>query len=254
MPHKVMRLSVLVNTGFAICTLAVFGVCQADGDLELGRFEIGGHFAYLKRSVPEPPSISFSGGISPSPFLSSASSVSEAGLGARFTFNFTKSIAVEAEYNFFPADSIRLPGVQFIPLRRQPTGFGTGGPPPLEVSDIAGQKHQAVFGPKVGYRGKRIGIFGKVRPGFVQLERYLIVQRVERTANSISISARLANNVSFFNLDVGGVFELYPTRRTVVRVDVGDTIIRYGGKEPREFNPSFIRHNLHTNLGFGFRF
>ncbi len=59
---------------------------------------------------------------------------------------------------------------------------------------------------------------------------------------------------TFFNIDVGGVFEYYPTRNTVFRVDVGDTIICYNAQPPRDINPTFTRHNLQTSIGFGFRF
>jgi len=59
---------------------------------------------------------------------------------------------------------------------------------------------------------------------------------------------------TFFNIDVGGVFEYYPSRRTVFRMDVGDTIIRYAAQEPKVINPTFTRHNLQASVGFGFRF
>lgn len=58
----------------------------------------------------------------------------------------------------------------------------------------------------------------------------------------------------FFNIDVGGVFEYYPTRNTVFREDVGDTIIRYNSQPPKDINRTFTRHNLQTSVGFGFRF
>ena len=44
----------------------------------------------------------------------------------------------------------------------------------------------------------------------------------------------------------------YPTKRTVIRFDAGDTIIRFHGQDPKEINPS-SHDNLQMNLGFGFR-
>jgi hypothetical protein len=64
----------------------------------------------------------------------------------------------------------------------------------------------------------------------------------------------LRRGVGFLTVDVGGIFEYCPTKRTIFRVDVGDTIIRYRSLEPEVINPSFTRHNLQMSLGFGFRF
>ncbi len=55
-----------------------------------------------------------------------------------------------------------------------------------------------------------------------------------------------------FALDVGGVFELYPTARTVLRATVSDTVIRH-----RSLAPPCDRcstHNLATRVGIGMRF
>ena len=48
-----------------------------------------------------------------------------------------------------------------------------------------------------------------------------------------------------FALDIGGGFEIFPTRNTVVRFDVGNLLIRYPGQNS---------NNLVMNIGFGFRF
>ena len=67
----------------------------------------------------------------------------EPGFGGRFTFNFNKIFAVEAEGNFFP--------------REQPT----------RLPNPTGHMFQGQFGPKIGKRFKKWGVFGKFRPGFV---------------------------------------------------------------------------------------
>jgi hypothetical protein len=50
-----------------------------------------------------------------------------------------------------------------------------------------------------------------------------------------------------FALDIGGVFELYPSRRVAFRFDIGDTIIRFGGL-------GFTSHNLQITTGVALRF
>ncbi len=50
--------------------------------------------------------------------------------------------------------------------------------------------------------------------------------------------------------DLGGVIELYPSRRVVVRVDAGDTIIRFN----RNGVGDLISHNFQLSTGVGFRF
>jgi hypothetical protein len=56
-----------------------------------------------------------------------------------------------------------------------------------------------------------------------------------------------------FALDLGGGIEFYPSRRTVARVELGDTIIRH-----RSFAPpcpsGCTSHNLSSRLGIGVRF
>src|SRR5437763_16917458 len=71
--------------------------------------------------------------------------ITEPGFGGRFTYNLNSHVAVEAEANFFPR----------------------------EVKDFygetlqGGRKTQGLFGIKIGERSRRLGIFGKIRPGFV---------------------------------------------------------------------------------------
>ena len=246
------KISLLISIGFVLCFLSQFGVSQSSDNSDLRKLEIGGHFTYLGRRLPDrmssiPPSFPGIFG-----FRETDATATNLGLGARFTFNLHRNVAVEAEYNFFPDNRNLVLGASLGPPRFE--GFGIVPGPRPRATDTAGRKHQVVFGPKIGYRGRKIGVFGKVRPGFITLDRYLVVKTLVATPNSVSFSVRLENNHRFLNVDIGGVFEYYPTRRTVIRVDVGDSIIRYGDKEPKALNPPLVRHNLQTNIGFGFRF
>ena len=92
-----------------------------------------------------------------------------------------------------------------------------------EFVDYA-EKSSALFGAKTGFRFDRFGVFGKGRLGFWHLSR------------------------SYFAADTGGVLEYYPSPRTVVRFDIGDTIIFYGGAQLGTV------HNFQPGLGFSYKF
>lgn len=204
---------------------------------KIDRFEVGGQFTILRRTDADTVRQTLRQFFGTTNTPENSAKVTELGFGGRFTFNFTKNIAIEAEANFFPVD------------KKRNAVIGA----PIQISEPGGRKFQALFGPKIGIRKKNFGIFGKVRPGFIRLDRYGVINQVGSREQFFVLSS-VRNGVNFFNVDVGGVFEYYPTRRTVFRVDVGDTIIRYNSQEPKDINPNFTRHNLQTSIGFGFRF
>jgi hypothetical protein len=145
------------------------------------------------------------------------------------SFDFTRWISAEAELNFFPSDTFETGSdLRLIHHRRRLDGF---------------------FGPKIGYRGGRFGLFGAVRPGFSRLS-----DRGVECAGPDCAFVLLARPVyrTELALDFGGVFEVYPTTRTVARVDVGDTFIRHRSLAPPCLECS--THNLATRIGFGVRF
>lgn len=69
----------------------------------------------------------------------------QAGIGGRVTYNINRSIAAEAEINFFPQKQFLL--------------------------NADGNAIQAQFGVKIGKRFEKFGLFGKVRPGFLSVDR-----------------------------------------------------------------------------------
>jgi hypothetical protein len=161
------------------------------------------------------------------------------GVGGRVTYNLTDYFAVEAEGNLSPSDL--------------PASYVTGG---------ASQQMQ--FGAKVGKRWRRFGLFAKARPGFVSFGRTFTP--TANTAGQLPFFAQFRRErKTHFSMDVGGVLEFYPSRRTLVRFDAGDTIIRYGEHPELEPNPlasgvfiraapSEVRHNFQFTAGVGFRF
>jgi len=144
----------------------------------------------------------------------------ESGVGGRFTINFNKYVAAEAQIDYFPNEDIERIGPFDVPLW--------------------GSKTLIVYGFKAGIRRDRFGVFAKARPGFIHFSE------VPGFACVIGGSCRQPahNNFAF---DVGGVFEYYLSRRTVVRVDAGDTIIRHR----RFFGTS---GQFQSSIGVGLRF
>lgn len=149
------------------------------------------------------------------------------GVGGRFTYNVNDHLAVETEVNFFLNENNKR-------ISRR----------------VGGRPVQALFGVKAGRRFKQVGLFGKVRPGVISFSR-VVNNGLGGTLDPVF--ARRTH----FNLDVGGVFEVYPSRNLVFRVDAGDTIVRYG--EEHEVGVLFTRagdtrHSFQFNTGVGFRF
>lgn len=162
----------------------------------------------------------------------------EVGVGGRFTYNLNRHLALDAEVNLFPRD-----------FRKFTTNF-TGG-----------RVTEGLFGLKAGIRKNRFGVFGKFRPGFessghAEIPRFLNGDGPDRQ-NPFGFERIRATQ---FALDVGGVFELYPSRRTIIRFDAGDTIVRYPRVQFIHFPEGSVvfetvySHKPQFSVGFGFRF
>lgn len=105
---------------------------------------------------------------------------------------------------------------------------------------------QALIGVRAGIHTEKIGVFAKLRPGLVRFGG----------DGFKAYNGRARNN---FALDVGGVLEFYPTEHFIVRVDLGDTIIPFGGDRIRTGASIIPRspqttHNFQGSFGIGFRF
>lgn len=171
----------------------------------------------------------------------------EPGFGARIGYNFTENVALEAEGNFFPRER----------------EFG------------GGRRSQALFGIKAGKRFEEVGVFVKARPGFVRFSQ----GDLSRPRPGIACVAVIPPPAGCFEptpqthfaFDLGGVLEYYPSRRTLIRFDAGDTVIRMGEhRVPIVLNPeadsstarqvvvgvapSDTTHNFQGSIGFGIRF
>jgi hypothetical protein len=162
------------------------------------------------------------------------------GFGGRFTYNLTGHFAVEAETNLLPRKLFLAAGA-------------------------SGRVTQGQFGVKAGKRFGSFGVFAKARPGFVSFgsstkqvgTRPFTFDGRQFTAGLFEVGRR-----TFFSADVGGVVELYASRRWLLRFDAGDTVIHYGRRSISSFfvNPAILvappetHHNFQFSSGAAFRF
>jgi outer membrane protein with beta-barrel domain len=123
-----------------------------------------------------------------------------------------------------------------------------------------GRIFQGLFGLKGGISGDHIGIFGKVRPGFNSYSRaFTGVSQI--SAGPPPLFKNLFDRSTNFVLDLGGVVELYPSRHTTLRFDLGDTHIYYATKSFLSSNGSVISvpggqrlHSIELSVGYAWRF
>lgn len=113
------------------------------------------------------------------------------GLGSTFGYNFTRAVAFDSTLNFIPGQQ----GTKAM----------------LE----------GLFGVRMGVRAEHVGVFAKIRPGFIYYENALTMQ-----------GASDQGSLTRFAADLGGIVEYYPKRNTTWRVDVGTTLVRYLTNKP----------------------
>ena len=238
----------------AALALVLFNGSEVLAQGNVPRFEIGGQFSLLSRNKPSSQGDEFVSG-----------QVTAPGFGARFTYNVTNEIAFEAEGNFFPGRNFDSEGSFFSQLNND---HGVPG----------GKIYQGQFGVKAGKRFKKVSLFLKIRPGFVRftkVSQLTGLRLITRLHPSTGREVQLENaefhigEATYLSTDVGGVVEFYPSRRIVTRLDVGDTIIRYGIYREALGNvcvlsapcvtqvferPAETRHNLQFSAGIGIRF
>jgi len=115
------------------------------------------------------------------------------------------------------------PIVPFVP-RETPAPYQVWGSAlDAELTQYPG-KTSALLGLKSGVRLDRFGFFGKARAGMWHFNR------------------------AYFAADLGGVLEYYPSPHAAVRVDIGDTILFYGGTALGTV------HNFQPGIGMSYRF
>jgi hypothetical protein len=127
----------------------------------------------------------------------------------RYTWNLSPSLAIEGSVAYLPGS--------------QPGG-----------ATDSGHELLALGGVKAGWRGRRFGIYGKAEPGISSWTPGLVVYEGTRQSYRVVDERR-----TDFTLDLGGVVEVYPAPRTIVRFDAGETLIaEYDQVTLREGNPA----------------
>ena len=159
--------------------------------------------------------------------------LTESGIGGRFGVRVNRFLTAESEFNFFPESRLGNSGFE--------------------------QMAQGLIGVKSGYANRRVGIFGKFRPGFLNFPKIRLPRGLCQFSGDTLICNRTGRTGYRLAFDLGGVVEFYPAQNYVIRVDVVDTMIRFKDDTFFTFpNPTKVRdglsHNLQVTAGFSFRF
>jgi hypothetical protein len=166
---------------------------------------------------------------------------SRSGGGAVIAYSLNQTISLEAAFLAFGKGQVIFAG---------------------EVENRPEPEFQGLFGIKAGVQREKYGVFAKLRPGFTRLSPAL-------HCNGESFTSCETQRKNGFTVDYGGVFEVYPVRRVVVRADVGAAYTRYPDR--RVFIPSepgspipfpgvfhdrdgVSRNLFQFSIGAGFRF
>lgn len=203
----------------SILCLMVFAT-TTHAQIDEHKFEIGAVFTAITLT-------DFKQRVSPG-FATGDSTVK--GLGGRLAYNVNNTFAIDGEVNFFPE-----------------TKFG---------NEEFGQKVQGFVGVKAGVRNQWAGVFVKARPGVMWFGEFPSLGSC--TSTSFGRRCGVAHDKNFA-LDFGGVVEFYPARRAIIRVDMGDTLIRFRDRNVGVFsNPVVLnggfKNNFQISAGFGWRF
>ena len=131
-----------------------------------------------------------------------------------------------------------------------PTGTTSSGP------HDGGTILEGLLGVKGGIRRNHFGFFGKARPGFNSYSQALTSIT---NLNTTSLTYTYARSTNFV-LDLGGIIELYPSERSTLRFEVGDTHIFFGTRDVniggtiQAFPGGGLQHSIQLILGYGWRF
>lgn len=157
----------------------------------------------------------------------------DVGFGGRLSYLLRPYFALEGELTFFPANL-------------------------TEEQPFSDRRVEGLFGVKVGPRFEKFGVFGRLRPGFFRFGK-----APEPLACILifppPLACELSSGRTVWVMDLGGGIELFPHPRTVLRLDLGDSLLRYPGPVlgpdgKAYLDGSFWSHNLRVAVGGGFRF
>lgn len=173
------------QTRFLVALLSVFLLqSQAQSQsqtTETPKYEVAAEFTTLARQTFEPRT--------------------DAGFGARFTFNLNRVVSLETAGYFLPSQ--------------------------CNVCVNNGTVTEVLGGVKIGKRFEHWGIFGKARPGIVSFSRGQFKVTPDPSIPGFPFQFT-PERLTTFATDVGAVLEFYPSKHIVTRFDAGDTFMRFG--------------------------
>jgi hypothetical protein len=153
-------------------------------------------------------------------------------VGGRFTFNARHWLGVESEWGFTPQN----------------------------VVFNGGHINQFLFGPKVGIRKPRLGAFIKARGGFSSISNFT------KTFDETSLTQTLGRQTNPL-IDLGGVIEIYPGKRWLLRYDFSDLVTQHNNNTVFTFQsplcaslpctfqaPDTVTHSFYFSTGISYRF
>jgi hypothetical protein len=160
----------------------------------------------------------------------------KAGFGARVTYNASPILAWDVEGDFFPATS--EPGWQ-----------------------RGGRAFMVVAGPKGGWRWRKVGLFLKARPGIVNFSNVVRVETGILPSGEPYANIFPGGHLTHLALDLGSTMEINASRRTFIRFDVSEMLLRYGDRTypiPDTQGASIqargvIGNSLRISAGFSYR-
>ena len=155
----------------------------------------------------------------------------DTGVGLRLGFDLSRVVALEATLGYFPSD--------------------------LGAPAFSGSRTQALLGLKLGRRGEKAGAFATLRGGVTSFseapEPFPCILIYPPPLN-----CQLAGGDTLPTVAFGAALELYPSERTVLRLEVGDQMSRYPGPaidgEGQAREADFWDHDLRLSVGLGWRF
>ena len=207
---------VVMAIAAAVCLAAApaNGQTPASAQNNVRRLEVGGHFSTLQ--------------------IGDAGNTN-AGLGGRVSYEFLPWLTLDGDLSYFPNDRLDIDlGSASLALQTQ----------------YSRQRLEGFVGPKIGVRGGKFGVFGKVRPGFAHLIDKGLNCVGELCALALFARPEYHPELAF---DLGGIVEFYPTERTVARFDLGTTVIRHRSSYAPPCRECTTR-NFSTSLGMGVKF
>ncbi len=159
----------------------------------------------------------------------------QAGFGARITYNLFPILAFEGEGDFFPSNA-------------------------PETQQRGGRAFAVLAGAKAGWRFRNVGLFAKARPGIINFSDSQVITTGPQSNGIPFFAAYPGAHRTDLALDLGAVLEVNTSRRTMLRVDAGEMLVRYLERtyplpttSTALFRPGVVGNSLLVSVGFSYR-